>query len=108
MVDKSDLILSAIERMYADIVEIKADVSVLKADVSVLKSDMVEVKSDIGGLKGDVAGIKGDIAGLKGRMDDLEAGQRTMRQVIGGNHLKVMGRIDQLSDQLGRHIKHAV
>ena len=73
MVDKSDLILSAIERMYADIVEIKTDV-----------------------------------AGLKGRMDDLEAGQRTMRQVIGGNHLKVMGRIDQLSDQLGRHIKHAV
>lgn len=73
MVDKSDLILSAIERMYADIVEIKTDV-----------------------------------AGLKGRMDDLEAGQRTMRQVIGGNHLKVIGRIDQLSDQLGRHIKHAV
>lgn len=73
MVDKSDLILSAIERMYADIVEIKTDV-----------------------------------AGLKGRMDDLEAGQRTMRQVIGGNHLKVIGRIDQLSDQLERHIKHAV
>ena len=63
MVDKSDLILLAIERMYADIVEIKTDV-----------------------------------AGLKGRMDDLEAGQRTMRQVIGGNHLKVIGRIDQLSD----------
>ncbi|GEO40490.1 hypothetical protein SAE02_46380 [Skermanella aerolata] len=73
MVDKSDLILSAIERMYADIVEIKTDV-----------------------------------AGLKGRMDDLEAGQRTMRQVIDGNHLKVIGRIDQLSDQLERHIKHAV
>lgn len=73
MVDKSDLILSAIERMYADIVEIKTD-----------------------------------IAGLKGRMDDLEVGQRTMRQVIGGNHLKVMGRIDQLSDQLERHSKHAV
>ena len=73
MVDKSDLILSAIERMYADIVEIKTDV-----------------------------------AGLKGRMDDLEVGQRTMRQVIGGNHLKVIGRIDQLSDQLERHIKHAV
>ena len=69
MVDKSDLILSVIERMYADIVEIKTDV-----------------------------------AGLKGRMDDLEAGQRTMRQVIGGNHLKVIGRIDQLE----RHIKHAV
>ncbi len=80
MVDKSDLILSAIERMYADIVEIKTDVSVLKSDIGV----------------------------LKGRMDDLEVGQRTMRQVIGGNHLKVMGRIDQLSDQLERHIKHTV
>ena len=75
--DKSDLILAAIERMYAHIVEIKTD-------VSVLKSDMVEVKGDIGGLKA--------------RMDDLEVGQRAMRQVIGGNHLKVIGRIDQLSD----------
>ena len=85
--DKSDLILAAIERMYAHIVEIKTD-------VSVLKSDMVEVKGDIGGLKA--------------RMDDLEVGQRAMRQVIGGNHLKVIGRIDQLSDQLERHIKHTV
>ena len=85
--DKSDLILAAIERMYAHIVEIKTD-------VSVLKSDMVEVKSDIGGLKA--------------RMDDLEVGQRAMRQVIGGNHLKVIGRIDQLPDQLERHIKHTV
>ena len=85
--DKSDLILAAIERTYAHIVEIKTD-------VSVLKSDMVEVTSDIGGLKA--------------RMDDLEVGQRAMRQVIGGNHLKVIGRIDQLSDQLERHIKHTV
>ena len=85
--DKSDLILAAIERMYAHIVEIKTD-------VSVLKSDMVEVKGDIGGLKA--------------RMDDLEVGKRAMRQVIGGNHLKVIGRIDQLSDQLERHIKHTV
>jgi capsule polysaccharide export protein KpsE/RkpR len=92
--DKSDLILAAIERMYAHIVEIKTDVSVLKTDVSVLKSDMVEVKGDIGRLKA--------------RIDDLEVGQRAMRQVIGGNHLKVIGRIDQLSDRLERHVKHTV
>ena len=35
--DKSDLILAAIERMYADIVVIKTDVSVLKTDVGVLR-----------------------------------------------------------------------
>jgi capsule polysaccharide export protein KpsE/RkpR len=85
--DKSDLILAAIERLYADVV-------VIKTDVAGLKSDMVEVKTDIGGLKV--------------RMDDLEAGQRAMKQVIGGNHLKVMGRIDQLSEQLERHIRHPV
>jgi hypothetical protein len=92
--DKSDLILAAIERLYADVVVIKTDVSELKTDVAGLKSDMVEVKADIGGLKV--------------RMDNLEAGQRAMKQVIGGNHLKVMGRIDQLSDQLERHTRHAV
>ena len=52
--------------------------------------------------------VKVDIGGLKARMDDLEAGQRAMKQIIGENHLKVMGRIDQLSDQLERHTRHAV
>jgi hypothetical protein len=43
--DKSDLILAAIEQLYAKVVEVKADVVELKADVGELKTDMVEVKA---------------------------------------------------------------
>lgn len=99
--DKNDLILAAIEQLYAKVVEVKVD-------VGGLKSDMVEVKADIRELKADMVEVKTDIGGLKVRMDDLEADQRAMKQVIGGNHLKVMGRIDQLSEQLERHIRHPV
>src|SRR3954453_13898376 len=106
--DKNDLILAAIEQLYAKVVEVKVDVGGLKTEIDGLKSDMVEVKADIRELKADMVEVKTDIGGLKVRMDDLEAGQRAMKQVIGGNHLKVMGRIDQLSEQLERHIRHPV
>ena len=99
--DKSDLILAAIERMYADVVVIKTDVAVLKADVGELKADMVEVKADIGGLKAD-------FAAMNVRMDRMEADQKFMKQTIGSNHLQVLGRINQLSDQLVDHIRHHV
>jgi SMC interacting uncharacterized protein involved in chromosome segregation len=97
--DKSDLILAAIERMYADVVVIKTDVAELKADVSVLKADVAE-------LKGDMVEVKGDISGLKVRMDCLESGQSEIKKVIGSNHLQVLGRINQLSDQFVNHIRH--
>jgi hypothetical protein len=97
--DKSDLILAAIERMYADVVVMKTDVAELKADVSVLKADVAE-------LKGDMVEVKGDISGLKVRMDCLEGGQSEIKKVIGSNHLQVLGRINQLSDQFVNHIRH--
>jgi SMC interacting uncharacterized protein involved in chromosome segregation len=97
--DKSDLILAAIERMYADVVVIKTDVAELKADVSVLKADVAE-------LKGDMVEVKGNISGLKVRMDCLESGQSEIKKVIGSNHLQVLGRINQLSDQFVNHIRH--
>jgi SMC interacting uncharacterized protein involved in chromosome segregation len=97
--DKSDLILAAIERMYAKVVVIETDVAELKADVGVLKADVAE-------LKGDMVEVKGDISGLKVRMDCLESGQSEIKKVIGSNHLQVLGRINQLSDQFVNHIRH--
>ena len=104
--DKSDLILAAIERMYADVVVIKTDVAELKADVSILKADVSVLKADVAELKSDMVEVKGDISGLKVRMDCLESGQSEMKKVIGSNHLQVLGRINQLSDQFVNHIRH--
>ena len=59
-----------LERVEADIVELKSDVAVLKSDVEVLKSDVAVLKSDVAVLKSDVAVLKSDVAVLKG--DSLE------------------------------------
>jgi hypothetical protein len=40
------------------------------------------------------------------RMDWMEANQKFMKQTIGSNHLQVLGRIDQLSDQFVQHLRH--
>ena len=71
--DKSDLILAAIEQLYAKVVEVKADIREMNV-----------------------------------RMDRMEADQKFMKQTIGSNHLQVLGRINQLSDQLVDHIRHHV
>ena len=54
-----------LERVEADIVELKADVAVLKADVAVLKADVAVLKTDVAELKTDVAELKTDVAELK-------------------------------------------
>ena len=54
-----------LERVEADIVELKSDVAVLKSDVEVLKSDVAVLKSDVAVLKSDVAVLKGDSLEVK-------------------------------------------
>jgi|tagenome__1003787_1003787.scaffolds.fasta_scaffold20364507_2 hypothetical protein len=92
--DKSDLILAAIERLYAKVV--------------VIETDLSDVKTDVSGLKADVSGLKTGFDGMKVRMDRMEAEQKTMREVVGSNHHQVVGRIKQLSELIERHIRHPV
>ena len=66
-----------LDRLEADVAEMKIDIAALKADVSELKADVKELKTDVAGLKDDVAGLKDDVAVLKG--DGLEA--KAYRQV---------------------------
>ena len=61
-----------LDRLEADVAEMKIDIAALKADVSELKADVKELKTDVAGLKDDVAGLKGDVAGLKGDVAGLK------------------------------------
>ena len=49
-----------LDRLEADVAEMKIDIAALKADVSELKADVKELKTDVAGLKDDVAVLKGD------------------------------------------------
>ena len=49
-----------LERVEADVAEMKLDIAALKSDVAVLKSDVAVLKSDVAVLKDDVAVLKGD------------------------------------------------
>ena len=62
-----------LQRVEADVAELKVDVSVLKTDVAELKTDVAQLKTDVktdAQLKTDVAELKTDVAVLKG--DSLE------------------------------------
>ena len=99
--DKSDLILTAIERLHAKMVMFETKLSDVQTDVSVLKTD-------VSGLKADVSGLRTDFDGMNVRMDRVEAEQKTMREVMGSNHHQVVGRIKQLSELVTSHIRHPV
>ena len=65
-----------LERVEADIVELKADVAVLKADVAVLKADVAVLKTDVAELKTDVTELKTDVAMLKGDVLEMKLHRR--------------------------------
>ena len=107
-VELKSLIESGFAQMLAEqhkhgdaIAELKADVSELKADVSELKSDVSELKSDVSELKAGQAKLDAKVEAVEEHLhNDIQV---TRREMASG-HLRVMGRIDQLSDQLSHHL----
>ena len=61
-----DRIEADIREMKVDIRRLKTDVAELKTDVAELKTDVAELKTDVAELKTDVAELKTDVAALKG------------------------------------------
>ncbi len=59
-----------LDRIEADIREMKVDIQRLKSDVATIKTDIATIKTDIATIKTDVATIKTDVATIKG--DGLE------------------------------------
>lgn len=54
-----------LDRIEADIREMKVDIRRPKTDVAELKTDVAELKTDVAGLKTDVAALKGDCLEFK-------------------------------------------
>lgn len=73
--DKSDQILAAIEQLAA----------------------RMATKDDVARLEGDIASIRSDMAIMRGDIDQT-------RREVSSSHFRVIGRIDQLSDQMSRHL----
>jgi archaellum component FlaC len=77
MVDKSDLILSAIERVHAKLTIIEADLN---------------------GLKADFAAKKVDDSELSVALNEMDT-----RIGLVAAHYQLVGRVEQISDQILRH-----
>jgi septal ring factor EnvC (AmiA/AmiB activator) len=74
-----------LDRLTADMAEVKTDVAVLKTDVSKLQTDMAEVKTDVAVLKTDVSKLQTDMAQVKVRVEvipELMAGQVELREMV--------------------------
>ena len=65
-----------LERIEADIAELKGDVRQLKGDVRQLKTDVRELKTDVHELKGDVHELKADVSRLKGDILEMKLDRR--------------------------------
>ena len=59
------LILTMLQNMNSELVELKADVKELKQDVAVLKEDVAVLKEDVTVLKEEVKALKEDMEALK-------------------------------------------
>jgi hypothetical protein len=55
-------------------------------------------------LRADVAELRTDVDKLRTDVAVLQSGQEELRRVTSSNHFRVMGRIEQLSDQIIRHV----
>ena len=78
-----------LERLEADVAEVKGDVAELKAGQARLEGDMAEVKGDVAELKGGVAGLKGDVAELKAGQARLDG---NMNRLIGSDYERKAAR----------------
>lgn len=76
-----------------------------------LKALLGQVLTKLESLDNKVSAVQEGQAKLEAGQDELrtgqaklEAGQTQIREVLGANHFQLRGRIDQLSDQLQRHL----
>jgi len=107
--DKSDLILAAIEQLGARLTTEIAGVNERIDDLSTQVNGRIDgLSAEIAGLKVEQTATRVEMNAMKAEQASMKVEQTRMKQVMSANHLKVMGRIDQLSDQLERHLRHAV
>ena len=98
-----------LERVEADVAEMKIDIAALKSDVAVLKSDMAEVKADISGLKTDVSGLKTDVSGLKTDVSGLKTDVATLKgdSLEAKLHRRARPRLSQKFDLRRTQVMHS-
>jgi septal ring factor EnvC (AmiA/AmiB activator) len=59
-------------RLTAEVTEIKADLSQVKADLSQVKADLAQVKIDLGQVKADLAEVKVDLGQVKADLAEVK------------------------------------
>ena len=84
--------------------ELRQDVAELRQDVTVLQKTVATMQGDITTMRGDITSLQKGQDSLRADVAVLQSGQEELRRVTSANHFRVMGRIDQLSLQLDRHL----
>lgn len=92
--DKADQILAAINQLATSMGErmdrLEAGQTKLEAGQVGLEARQLALETQFGAMRADMAILRGDI-------------EQTRREVS-GSYFRIMGRIDQLSDQLRGHL----
>lgn len=108
--DKSDQILAAIEQLAArmatkdDVARLEGDIASIRSDMAIMQVDVATLKTELGAVKTDIATVKTEMSGMRGDMAIMRGDIDQTRREVSSSHFRVIGRIDQLSDQMTRHL----
>ena len=80
-----------LERVEADVAEMKIDIAALKTDVSGLRTDVSGLRTDVSGLKTDVSGLRTDVSGLKTDVSGLKTDVSGLKTDVSGLKTDVSG-----------------
>ena len=104
-------ILTVVEATRDDVKVLNTRVGSLETKVERLQAGQAELQAGQAGLQAGVAELQVGQAELQADVAELQAGQAELqadvaeiRRVVGGNYLKLHGRIDQLSDMFMGHV----
>ena len=83
---------------------IRADVAVLQAGQESLRAGQDSLRADVTALQVGQESLRAGQESLRADVAALQSGQDDIRRVTSTNHFRLMGRIEQLSDQIIMHI----
>jgi len=84
--------------------EIRADVTALQIGQESLRAGQDEIRADVAALQIGQESLRAGQESLRADVAALQSGQDDIRRVTSTNHFRLMGRIEQLSDQILKHI----
>ena len=97
-------LLNKINTIQTDVSELRVGQRILQTGQDALQAGQDEIRADVAALQIGQESLRAGQESLRADVAALQSGQDDIRRVTSTNHFRLMGRIEQLSDQILKHI----